>query len=194
MSTDDSADGNQQIPQYPTLPEHLEGIADATFRMCDSGENPDDMLAMLEHGLKKHWHDQPPIPVRMQEPWRDHPKEGWVSLHGVPVFVLQASGQRQQQDWELRRIGSEEAAGRGRSRSELLESIQAGRIKPDYTQYAAARWPQLPAAQMRGLATCLGNGWAFVGIGWAGEVNIRRERGATAGHGYIRADGTFRAL
>lgn len=36
-----------------TLPDHLNGIADAAFKMVEEGECPDDMLNMLKHGLNK---------------------------------------------------------------------------------------------------------------------------------------------
>ncbi len=38
---------------YVALPEHLNGFAESAFRMAENGENPDDMLKMLAHGLNK---------------------------------------------------------------------------------------------------------------------------------------------
>lgn len=38
---------------YVTLPENLNGLADAAFNMVDRGEDPSDVLRMIEHGLRK---------------------------------------------------------------------------------------------------------------------------------------------
>lgn len=38
---------------YVTLPENLNGLADAAFKMVDRGEDPSDVLRMIEHGLRK---------------------------------------------------------------------------------------------------------------------------------------------
>lgn len=56
MSNDEPQD-EPQLADLPSgcvpLPEHLNGIADAAFKMIESGESPDDMLSMLRHGLNK---------------------------------------------------------------------------------------------------------------------------------------------
>lgn len=36
-----------------TIPKHLAGLADAAFKVAESGGDPTDLLKMLEHGLKK---------------------------------------------------------------------------------------------------------------------------------------------
>lgn len=40
-------------PQYVALPENLNGLADAAFKMVDRGEDPSDVLRMIGHGLRK---------------------------------------------------------------------------------------------------------------------------------------------
>lgn len=56
----------------------------------------------------------------------------------------------------------------------------------------AKKWPTLEPAQARSLGTYIGNGWVFVDIGRAGEVNIVRGEGLKADYGYLRVDGVYR--
>lgn len=53
MSNEEPADLVELPTGCVTLPEHLNGLADAAFRMAEEGECPDDMLSMLKHGLNK---------------------------------------------------------------------------------------------------------------------------------------------
>jgi hypothetical protein len=53
MSNKEPVDLTELPPECATLPDHLNGIADAAFKMVEDGECPDDMLKMLKHGLKK---------------------------------------------------------------------------------------------------------------------------------------------
>lgn len=52
-SNEEPADLAELPPGCVTLPGHLDGIADAAFRMVEEGECPDNMLKMLKHGLNK---------------------------------------------------------------------------------------------------------------------------------------------
>lgn len=38
---------------FVAVPKHLEGLADAALRMTENGDDPSDMLKMLQHGMNK---------------------------------------------------------------------------------------------------------------------------------------------
>ncbi len=53
MSTEPHSDKQEPPKDIATIPKHLAGLADAAFKVAESGGDPADLLKMLGHGLKK---------------------------------------------------------------------------------------------------------------------------------------------
>lgn len=52
---------------YVTVPTRLDGLADAALRTAENGENPDDLLKMLEKGMSKQQPTEEPKPHEVRE-------------------------------------------------------------------------------------------------------------------------------
>lgn len=52
---------------YVTVPTRLDGLADAALRTAENGENPDDLLKMLEKGMSKQQPTEEPKPHEARE-------------------------------------------------------------------------------------------------------------------------------